>query len=71
MNHQEISKLAIEQSEMIAETFVEEVNRLLKSGAVSEQSNASVLFGVALENIAADFIGSQRKSDEYKNLKHF
>ena len=70
MNHEEIRKLATDQTEMIGDIFVEEVNRLLRSGAISEQSNASIVFGVALENIAVDFIGS-RKSGEYKNLQLF
>lgn len=56
----------------IAEKFYQEVVRLLNSGALdSEYHSRGLLFGVALENLADDFLRGERKSKEYKNLKHF
>ena len=51
--------------------FVEEVRRLLKSGAVDPENHSrGLLFGVALENLADDFLRGERKSREYRNLKN-
>jgi hypothetical protein len=69
---EETFRIAEERSKEIAEKFIEEVNHLLNSGAVdSESHNRGLLFGVAVENIAEGFLRGERKSKEYKNLKHF
>lgn len=64
--------LANERSAGIKEQFVAEVNRLLRSGGVDTANHSrGLLFGVALENIADDFLRGERKSGAYRNLKHF
>jgi hypothetical protein len=68
----ETMEIAITRGEELQTKFVEEVRRLLKSGAVDGESHSrGLLYGVALENLADDFLRSERKNEEYKNLKHF
>lgn len=54
----------------IASKFIEEVKRLLNSDAIDkEHHNRGLLFGIALENLADDYLRGERKTKEYKNLK--
>lgn len=56
----------------IQQKFEQEVIRLLSSGAVDINDHSrGLLFGVALENIADNFLRGERKSKSYKNLKRF
>jgi ATP-dependent protease Clp ATPase subunit len=56
----------------IADKFAEECKKLLRSGAVDKEShNRGLLFGVAIENIADDYLFGERKGKEYRNLKCF
>lgn len=73
MNYKEETiQMAQERAEEIKKRFVNEVIRLLNSGAIdSEDHNRGLLFGVALENLADEFLRRERKGKEYKNLKHF
>jgi hypothetical protein len=73
MNYKEVTlEIAELRAEKLKEKFLEEVKRLLISGALDlENHNRGVLFGVALENIADGYLSGERKSKEYKNLKHF
>lgn len=69
---EETIKLAEKRGQEIAQQFIKEVKHLLNSGAVdSEYHNRGLLFGVALENIADGFLRGERKTKEYKNLRHF
>ena len=68
----ETMEIAITRSEQLQTAFVEEVRRLLKSGALDrEHHNRSLLFGVAIENIADNYLRGDRNLREYKNLKCF
>ena len=67
----ETMEIAIKRGEELHTKFVEEVRRLLKSGAVDPENHSrGLLFGVALENLADDFLRGERKSREYRNLKN-
>ncbi|MFA7651719.1 MAG: hypothetical protein WCX62_04815 [Synergistaceae bacterium] len=57
----------------IEEEITKEVERLLTSGAIDINAGCSrgLLFGVAIENIADNFLRGERVTKEYKNLKHF
>lgn len=49
-----------------------EVNRLLRSGAFSDSDhNRALVIGVALENLADNYMRDMRKSTDYKNAKRF
>jgi hypothetical protein len=68
----ETIEIAIKRADDLHTQFVDEVKRLLNSGAVDVDSHSrGLLFGVALENLADGFLRVDRKSKEYKNLKHF
>ena len=68
----ETKEIARERAEELLSKFVIEVDRLLKSGAVNTESHSrGLLFGVALENLADDFLRGEKKSKEYRNLKRF
>lgn len=70
--YEETLQIIEERKEDIAAKFVEECKKLLKSGAIDREShNRGLLFGVAVENIADNFLRGERKSKEYKNLKCF
>lgn len=50
----------------------DEVVRLLNSGAVDQSShNRAMVIGVALENIADNYLRGDRKTKDYRNLKKF
>ena len=69
---EETLELAEKRAKDIAQKFIDEVKHLLNSGAVdSESHNRGLLFGVAIENVADGFLSGERKTKEYKNLKHF
>jgi hypothetical protein len=69
---EETTEIAAERAAQISEKFIAEVERLLKSGAVNlEFHNRSMLYGVALENLADAFLRGERKTKEYRNLKRF
>ena len=68
----ETTKMAQKESESLGLRFTLEVERLMKSGAVDlEKHSRSVLFAVALENLADIYAGNSRDSEEYTNLKCF
>jgi hypothetical protein len=69
---EETLEMTERRGQELTELFIKEVNRLLNSGTVdSESHNRALLFGVAIENIADNFLRGERKSKEYKNLKCF
>lgn len=52
--------------------IVEEIKHLLSSGAVDPEShNREMVYGVALENIADNYLRGDRKTRAYRNLKRF
>ena len=52
--------------------IIDEIKRLLSSGAVDPEShNRAMVYGVALENIADNYLRGGRKSRDYRNLKRF
>ena len=52
--------------------FEAEVLRLLNSGAIDPNDhNRGLLFGVAVENMADDWLRGNRKNSDYRNLKRF
>ena len=55
------------------ETIIsDEVIRLLNSGAVGKSSHSrAMIIGVALENIADNYLRGDRKMKDYLNLKKF
>ena len=63
-------RMAEEKGTEVANKFAREVKRLLASGLVDSKShNRGMLFGVALENMADDFLRGDRNTREYKNMK--
>jgi hypothetical protein len=69
---EETQLLARKRAEEIKDQFLAEVKRLLDSGAIDPDNHSrGLLFGVALENLADDFIRGERISREYKNLRRF
>ena len=70
--YQETFEMIIEKKYEIAEKFEKECMRLLKSGGIDRESHSrGLLFGMALENMADNYLMGDRKTKEYKNLKHF
>jgi hypothetical protein len=68
----ETVSIAKVRAKQIQKQFLEEVERLLSSGAIDkEKHNRGLLYGVALENIADNFLRGERKNKDYKNLKCF
>ena len=69
---EETIQIAEQRARETAEQLVAEVKRLLKSGALDPDSHSrGLLFGVALENIADNYLRGERKSNDYRNLKCF
>jgi hypothetical protein len=70
---QETLRLAERWSADIGEKFNAEVNRLITSGAIDTLAGCSrgLLFGVALENLADNYLRGERKTKAYLNLKRF
>jgi hypothetical protein len=65
-------ELATKNMDDIASKFREEVKRLVKIGAVDPDDHArNVVFGIALENMADEYLRNARKTTTYKNLKRF
>jgi hypothetical protein len=70
--YDETLQMIEERKEEIAAMFAAECKKLLASGAIDREShNRGLLFGVALENIADNYLRGERKSSSYKNLKCF
>lgn len=55
----------------IKKKFLDEIERLLNSGALDEFYSRGLLFGVAIENVADGWLRGDRKTREYRNLKRF
>lgn len=71
MFDKETISIAENLRDTISEKFVNEVKRLLNSGGVNrEYYSRGLLFGVALENIAENYLVS-KTTKEYKKLKRF
>jgi hypothetical protein len=69
---QETVGLAARQAAVLEGKFLDEVQRLLRSGAVDDATcSRSLLFGVALENLADSYLGRDKSSREYRNLRRF
>ena len=50
--------------------IIYELKRLLSSGAVDQEFHSrGMLYGVALENVADNYVRGERKSRDYRNLK--
>ena len=71
--YKETLQLIEERKKEIAEQFEKECLKLLNCGAIDKENHSrGLLFGVAVENIADDYLrGQHRKSKEYKNMKCF
>ena len=68
----ETVEIADKAADGISLRFREEVQRLLVSGGLDPDDHSrGLLFGVALENIADDYLRGERKSREYRNLVRF
>src|SRR5271157_3305330 len=68
----ETRQLAYERTNGIRSQILDEIDRLLRSGAVdSDSHNRGLLFGVAVENIADKWLSGERKTADYRNLKRF
>lgn len=64
--------LEIARKARVQEKFEAEVLRLLNSGAIDPNGhNRGLLFGVAVENMADDWLRGNRKNSDYRNLKRF
>lgn len=69
---EEVLALAEERSKELPRMFLEEVSRIVKTGGFDlENDSRSLLFGVALENLADNFLRGDRKSKTYRNLIRF
>jgi len=62
---------AYNRSSDISESFMAEVERLLNSGAIDDTTPLNMVFGVALENIADNYLRGDRKTATYRNLIKF
>lgn len=63
---------AIVAARDIAPKFLDEIDRLLRTGAVDLADHSrGLLFGIALENIADNYLRGDKKTREYRNLKRF
>ena len=64
----EIKKMTAKEAANIQKDFMEEFNRLLSSGAVSDKTRVATLYRVALENMSERY-----KLDiyDYQNLRKF
>jgi len=63
--------LANKRADEIAEKFKAEVQHLINSGALDTCYSRGLLFGVALENVADNFLRGERNAASYRNLKRF
>jgi len=71
--HEEALEIAKETASQIGQKFQEEVRRLLQSGALNEEVwySRGMVFGVALENIADNYLRGDKQKRDYKNLRRF
>ena len=68
----ETRKIARERTRDLRAKVLEEVDRLLRSGAVNPDDHSrGLLLGVAVENIAERWLSGERKKADYRNLKRF
>ena len=67
----ETKALAERQTVTLREKFLEEVERLCRTGAVGETTSRALIFGVALENLADNYLGRAKCSREHRNLRKF
>jgi hypothetical protein len=69
---QETIKMVAKRKTEIADKWEQECLRLLKSGAIDpEDHSRGTLFGVALENMADNYLRGERQKSDYKNMKKF
>lgn len=69
---EEIRDTAAARGRDIERDFRNEVDRLLLSGAVDlDDVHLGILFGVALENLADNYLRGDRKTARYRNLRKF
>ena len=63
---------AEERTKSLQAEVLVEVDRLLHSGALNlDNHSRGLVIGVAVENIADRWLQGERKTKEYRNLKHF
>ena len=67
----ETKSLASERAADLKARFEAEVSRLIASGSVTSDTSRGLLFGVALENLADEFLRGERKTKAYRNLIRF
>lgn len=68
----ELENLTEARANRLPADFLEEVNKLVKSGGFdTERDSVSLLFGVALENLADNFLRGYKGTKQYKNLRRF
>lgn len=68
--HDETREMSRDRAEYIAAKFIDEVDRLLNTGAVGDDESRGLIFSVALQNISDlfRFPGDTRK---FNNLRKF
>ena len=70
--YKETLQMIEERKHEIAEQFQVECLRLLNSGALDKEYHSrGLLFGVAIDNIADNYLRGERDKEDYKNLKCF
>lgn len=68
----ETLQYAEKQAILLHEKFMDEVRRLLQSGALDRDNHhRGLLFGVALNNVAEGYVRGDQNSKEFKNLSRF
>ena len=55
----------------LGDKFTAEVERLLNSGAIDDTTPLNLVFGVALENLADNYLRGDKKTATYRNLRRF
>ena len=61
----------IVRNKNIQQKFEDEVERILNSGAIDmeEGCHRGILIGIALQNIAANYVRGEERHFDYKNIK--
>ena len=68
----ETMKIARDTAQSLGDRFLIEVERILNSAGLDQDCHSRCLvFGVALENMADNYIRGDKNTNSYKNLKRF
>ena len=64
-----IKRMTAKEAEAVKQDFIKEFNRLLDSGAVSDETRINTLYKVALENLSDNYgLGNV---EDYANIRKF